>query len=91
MITFVHSYYSEVDFRDTSCVDGLYCIEHADDLDIKTEIATAYLTVEDDEEWNWTSSLEQILKYLIKVKKLKISYEVIHTETFDCDYGVWED
>lgn len=91
MKTFVNSYYSEADFRDPSCTDGFYCIEHADDLDIKKEISTAYVEIEDDENWNWTSSLEQILKYLIKVKKLKITYEVIHTNTFDCDYGDWED
>ena len=91
MKTFIHSYYSEVDFRDTSCTDGFYCIEHADDIDIKKEIATAYVEVEDDDNWNWTSSLEQILKFLIKVKKLNISYEVIQFETFDCDYGNFEE
>ena len=91
MKTFVNSYYSEADFRVISCTDGFYCIEHEDDLDIKKEISTAYVEIEDNEDWNWTSSLEQILKYLIKVKNLKITYEVIHTNTFDCDYGDWED
>ena len=84
---YINSYYSDVDFRDTDCTDGIYKIACPRDMDLKKEIENAYESLSDEGED--TNTLSCMLDYL-KDNGVQIEYETIEKIDFDCDYGKFD-
>lgn len=79
------SYYSD----DNNNLDAIYSIYYPADVDINKEIEDASGEMEDQELEN--GSLDRILDYLQKEKGLKIDYETLRFEVYDCDYNKFEE
>ena len=86
---YINSYYSDVDWRDEGCTDGVYKVTFPKKMNIQKKIEHAYKKLED--EYEPTNELSCMLDYLIETEGEDIQYECIDVLDFNCDYGSFRD
>ena len=87
---YINSYYSE----DEDVTDGLYLVTYDDsnfeEHDITHLIHITYERLNDDENGELVHDLGEVLEELQKEHNI-VSWEVVDSIKFDCDYGIFKD
>lgn len=87
---YINSYYSE----DEDVTDGLYLVTYDDSNfekhDITHLIHITYERLNDDENGELVHDLGEVLEELQKEHNI-VSWEVVDSIKFDCDYGIFKD
>lgn len=86
-VVYIDSYYSDADFRDSNCKDGMYKVTCPRDMDLHQKIEEIYGYLEECGEA--TNELSCILDYM-KDNGYAVDYEAVHPHKFDCDYGKFD-